>query len=232
MKELPNNSIDLVITDPPYKFENKGGGFYSENKSTKRKYLDNLRKENCIEFNPINFLNLINQKCKKFYAYIFCNKSLIIDYLKYAIQNEYKYDLLTMTKKNPMPTTNNSHLPDLEYIVLIRKGGTYFSDSANFNDYRKNYNTSCKKRKHPAQKDVEIIERFIRLSSKKDDVILDPFMGSGTTAIACKKLNRNFIGYDDKSKWVNLAYKRLGKIDKSYYNELPKKERPKRKQLF
>ena len=145
MKRLPDKSVDLIVTDPPYKFENKGGGFYSKNKSTKRKYLDSLRKEGCTEFNPINFLNLINQKCKKFYAYIFCNKSLIADYLNYAIQNDYKYDLLTMSKKNPMPTTNNSHLPDLEYIVLIREGGTYFSDSANFDDYRKNYSTSCKK---------------------------------------------------------------------------------------
>ena len=57
-------------------------------------------------------------------------------------------------------------------------------------------------------------------------------MGSGTTAVTCQKLDRKFIGYDDKEKWVNLSYKRLGKFDKSYYDELPEEEKPKQKQLF
>ena len=74
MKDIPDKSIDLVVTDPPYKFENQGGGFYSKNKSTQRTYLNSLKNIKCCEFNAIDFLNIIKPKMKKFYGYFFCNK--------------------------------------------------------------------------------------------------------------------------------------------------------------
>ena len=54
IKEIPHRSIDLVVTDPPYKFENQGGGFYSKNKSTQRTYLNSLKNIKCCEFNAID----------------------------------------------------------------------------------------------------------------------------------------------------------------------------------
>ena len=65
MKDIPDCSIDLVATDPPYKFENQGGGFYAKNASTRRTYLNDLKNINCCEFDPILFLNILRPKLKK-----------------------------------------------------------------------------------------------------------------------------------------------------------------------
>ena len=209
MKEIPDKSIDLVVTDPPYKFENQGGGFYAKNDSTHRQYLDNLKNIKCCEFNPYEFLNKLNPKMKSFYGYFFCNKSLVEDYIKFARDNKYQFDILVMAKSNPIPAYNNHHLSDLEYIIMIRDKGTYFSKHKNINDYRKFYLTSCKKGVHPAEKPVELLERFIRVSSQENQVIFDPFMGSGSTGVACFNTNRNFIGYELDSTYFEIAKKRL-----------------------
>lgn len=208
VKELPSNSIDLVITDPPYKFETSGGGFYAKNKPTKRVYLDSLKNINCCEFNPTEFLEILKPKMKRFYGYFFCNKTLVVPYIQWAIKNKFNYDVLVMAKSNPIPSFNNHHLSDLEYIIMIREKGTYFSKHKDLDDFRKFYMTSCKKSIHPAEKPLELIERFIRVSSKENDVILDPFIGSGTTAVACKKLNRQYIGYEINERYFNLAKER------------------------
>ena len=214
MKDIPDNSIDLIVTDPPYKFENQGGGFYAKNRSTKRVYLDSLKKNNCCEFNPSIFLNRIKPKMKKFYGYFFCNKTLVYDYIKFARDNKFQFDILVMAKSNPIPAYNNHHLSDLEYIIMIREKGTCFSKHKNIDDYRKFYLTSCKKGLHPAQKPIELLERFIRVSSSIDDIVLDPFMGSGSTGVACKNLNRKFIGIELDEKYFNIAKERIESSNK------------------
>lgn len=181
LRDIPDKSIDCVITDPPYKLGNQGGGFYAKGKRTKRMYLDDLKSIKCCEFNPSKFLYQLKPKMKKFYGYFFCNKALLEDYIKFARNNKYNFDVLVMAKNNPIPSFNNHHLPDLEYIVMIREKGTYFSKHKRLDDFRKFYVTHCKKGLHPAQKPIELLERFIRVSTKENDTILDCFMGSGTT---------------------------------------------------
>ena len=63
--------------------------------------------------------------------------------------------------------------------------------------------------KHPTQKPLYLLERMILASTRENAFILDPFMGSGTTAVACKKLNRNFIGIEKESEFVELAMNRI-----------------------
>ena len=69
IKSLPDKSIDLVVTDPPYNFGAKGGGFYSESNDSQRTYIKSLDKINCCDFKPIPFLNLIKPKMKHIYIY-------------------------------------------------------------------------------------------------------------------------------------------------------------------
>ena len=209
LKKLKDNSVDLIVTDPPYKFENKGGGFYAKNKSTQRVYLDSLRNINCCDFEPTKFLDLLKPKMKKFYGYFFCNKTLIGDYLKWAKDNKMNYDLLVMAKTNPIPSYNNHHLSDLEYVIMIREKGTYFSKHKTLDDFRKFYLTNCKKGVHPAEKPIELLERYIRVSSQENDVILDPFMGSGTTCVSALLNNRKFIGMEIDENYFNIAKKRI-----------------------
>ena len=219
LKNLSDKSIDLVVTDPPYKFENQGGGFYAKNKSTQRVYLDSLKNIKCCEFEPEEFLDVLKPKMKKFYGYFFCNKTLVVPYIQWAIKNKFNYDILVMAKSNPIPSFNNHHLSDLEYIIMIRDKGTYFSKHKDIDDFRKFYLTSCKKGIHPAEKPLELIERFIKVSSKEGDIVLDPFMGSGTTALAAKNMNRQYLGYELNEEYYKVCLKRLGEFEEEEWGE-------------
>ena len=209
MKDIPDGSVDLVVTDPPYKFENQGGGFYAKYASTRRTYLNDLKNINCCEFDPIVFLDTLRPKLKKFYGYFFCNKSLLVPYIQYAIDHKCSYDVLVMAKSNPIPSFNNHHLNDLEYIVMMREKGSFFSHHKNFDDFRKFFMTNCSKGVHPAQKPVELLERFIRVSSTENDIVLDPFMGSGSCCISAINTNRSFIGIELDKNYFDIAEKRI-----------------------
>ena len=73
---------------------------------------------------------------------------------------------------------------------------------------------SPERTEHPAQYPEELIERIIKTGSNPNDVILDPFMGSGTTAVVAKKLGRNYIGYETELEFINIANKRLADAEK------------------
>lgn len=209
IKNIPDNSIDLVITDPPYKFDSAGGGFFAKNKIDQRKYADDLMQINCCNFEPGPFLDLIKTKLKKVYIYTFCNKTLVADYIQWAKENKCNYDILVMCKSNPIPAYNNHYLSDVEYIIIIREPGTYFSKEKDIELYRKWFMTSCKKGIHPAEKPLELIKKFVRVASPPQSVILDPFMGSGTTGVACMELDRQFIGIELEEKYFEICQKRI-----------------------
>lgn len=212
---IHDSSIDLVITDPPYRFDVNGGGFYSRKRSDKREYIQKLDGLQCCDFVPSDFLNRIKPKLRKFYMYAFCNKTLIREYIEWAERNKYSYDILVMCKSNPIPAHNNHHVSDVEYVIMIREKGTYWSKDKDLDIYRKWYMTSCRKREHPAEKPLELVERFVRVSSEENSVILDPFMGSGTTGVACRNLNRRFVGIEINGDYYNLSRKRI--LDSSIF---------------
>ena len=126
-------------------------------------------------------------------------------------------DLLVWGKTNPIPTCNNKYLSDLEYCVFardkcVRVNGTYETKSkfyispANVDD-KELY-------EHPTIKPLEKIKDFIFNSSNENDIILDCFMGSGTTAVACKELGRNYIGFEINEKYFEIALDRLNGISR------------------
>ena len=121
--------------------------------------------------------------------------------------------MLIWNKTNPLPVYNNHYLIDKEYIIFIRDKGLEFR-AKNF-EYGKTifqYPINLRdKRKygHPTIKPLPIIERLIENSSKEGDIILDPFMGSGTTAVAAKRLNRQYIGYELNKKYCEVANQRI-----------------------
>ena len=205
LKNIPDKSIDLVVTDPPYKFSPQGGGIIN-----KRNYTHRLNAVNCCEFEPEEFLDVLKPKMKKFYGYFFCNKALVPNYLNWAIKNKMNYDILVLAKSNPIPAYNAHHLSDLEYVILIRAPQTYFGKDGVLDDYRKFFMTTTGgKSYHPAEKPIPLLKRFITVSSKEGDTILDPFMGSGSTGVAAKNLNRNFIGFEKEEKYFHIAKERI-----------------------
>jgi len=229
LEKLPDNSIDLLVTDPPYRIHAKSGGGLHNN----REWLSNVHNDGIDKFEPKIFLEKVYPKLKTFNAYIFCSKDLLTEYINFANNQDLNWDLLIMSKRNPIPTKNNKYLSDKEYCIFVRKKGAYFNNDLDYSKYYsvKQVNVTPNKY-HSTEKPLNFIKDLIKMSSKKGDIVLDPFIGSGTTAVACKSLERNFIGYEILEKYYNTALKRLGKIDKSYYEKLSKSEKPKQTQLF
>ena len=90
MKQIPDKSVDLVITDPPYEFISKNPQGWGFMKKENKKHLDELNESFGMSFKPEKFLTLIKQKLKVFNAYIFTNKSLLLEYIQFAEKNKYK----------------------------------------------------------------------------------------------------------------------------------------------
>lgn len=207
-EKIADNSVDLVVTDPPYDIKSSlnGGGVLKE-----KHHLKDLNALDCLSFEPEPFLELLTSKFKNgFNGYFFCNKSLVYRYCAWAVKHNFLYDILVMSKANPVPCVNNHHLSDLEYIVLVRDKGAYFNSKlGDMSNYKKHYSVVIgnggAKSAHPAKKPVELIKRFVRISSVSGDVVLDPFMGSGTTGVACRELGREFIGIEKEPKYFDMA---------------------------
>ena len=205
-KLLDNKSIDLVIIDPPYEIKTmKGGGTIG-----KRKYKD--------EVAPLTngfseeILDILCDKMKKINIYIYCSKLQLPKLLNYFINKKCNYEILTYHKTNPTPLCGNTYLPDTEYVVFAREKGVkiYGEYKTKFKYYTdKNNKEDKKKYKHPTCKPIPFLTNHILNSSNEGDIILDCFMGSGSTGIACMNTNRKFIGIELDEKYFNIAVNRI-----------------------
>jgi site-specific DNA-methyltransferase (adenine-specific) len=200
--------VDLVLTDPPYNFESSGGGFYGNwhgNGHEPRQYISKLENLDCVDFDPEEFLSVLPVK----YAYFFCNKTLVVQYLSYAKNYGLLYDLLVMHKSNPIPAKNSHYLHDLEYVVMMRPKSSHFY-CEEYSLMSKMYSTTVNNaRYHPAEKPIGIMQKFIKVSCPENGTILDPFLGSGTTLVAAKQLGRKAIGIEIEEKYCEIAARRL-----------------------
>lgn len=206
MKSIADNSIDLILTDPPY---NQG---FSGSGSLAKKY--DYRREEILKisnFNPDEFLLAAQPKLKKFSAFIWTSKNLLPIYINFALKNNYNWNLLVWVKTNPIPAYNNSLLPDLEYCIYIREKGAFFNNNLRYNEYKKAMidNVANNEYGHPTQKYLWMIEKMLRIGSNPDDLILDAYLGSGTSVIACIRQNRSYIGFETSKEYCTIAEKRI-----------------------
>lgn len=149
---------------------------------------------------------------KKINIYVWCNKNQLRQYIDYFEDLGCSTELLTWHKTNPVPTCNNKYLSDTEYLLYFRKGGVklYGSYATKKKYYVSPTNKADKEKyKHPTIKPLNIIENLIINSSQEGDTVLDCFMGSGTTGVACKNLNRNFIGIELDEQYFEIAKERI-----------------------
>ena len=112
-----NNSVDLILTDPPYEFISKNPQWWGFMKKENKKHLEELNKEFWMSFEPTELLELCKKVCKKFNWYFFTNKNLLKTYIQWADKNKYKRDILLWLKPNPVPINRWHYLIDKEYIV-------------------------------------------------------------------------------------------------------------------
>lgn len=202
MRSMPDSCVDLVVTDPPYEIHTKGGGL-----GRRPVYENGALGKISQGFDAEATLEQIARICKKINIFIFCSTKQKPRIMNWGYERGCNIAELAWYKPNAAPFTNNTFKSDLENIIYIREKGVKIKGIS------KLFTHNCGKSKygHPTEKPLEIIEKLILTASNEGDLIFDPFMGSGTTAAACKELNRNFIGCEIEAKYCEIAEKRLRK---------------------
>ena len=216
IKKIPDNFIDLVIIDPPYQINNHNVKYDSDLARSIINYNNELYDTKLTNGYDYKILDELIRVLKKINIYIFCNGEQIPFYIKYfVVDRKCKMDIIIWNKTNALPLFNNKYLSDKEYCLYFRKGG--YCSPKNYEDAKTVFyypiNIKDKKKwKHPTIKPEELIRKLIRNSSKEGDIVLDSFMGSGTTAISCIKENRNFIGYEINKEFYKICLKRIKEV--------------------
>lgn len=212
LKQLPDKSIDLVVTDPPYVIDNKGGGLYTQEDKQYVKQLEGIKDGFSTEV-----LDELCRVMKKINIYLWCSQKQLFPLIRYFVEGKKcNFNLITWHKTNPVPACGNKYLTDTEYCLFFREKGVkiYGEFSTKFTYYVTPLNQKDKKLyNHPTIKPLDIIQNLVVNSSQEGDVILDPFLGSGTTAVACVNTNRHYIGFELDKQYYDIACKRLDEVE-------------------
>ena len=228
MKELPDNSVHLMITSPPYNV----GKEYDEDLGLDE-YLTLLRNvfkevRRVLVTGGRVCINVANLG-RKPYLPLHYHIIQIMSVLGFLMRGEVIWDISssagTSTAWGSWQSAKNPTLRDVHEYILIFSKDNYSreknkkKDTINkkdFMDFTKSIWTfpaaSARKIGHPAPFPEELPKRLIELYSFEDDIILDPFMGSGQTALAAIKLKRDYVGYDIDEEYCKLAEKRINQF--------------------
>lgn len=209
MKHLQDHTIDLIVTDPPYQIYTTGGGMYLQDDKKYVKELGAISNGFSEE--------ILDQMCrlmKKINIYLFCSQKQIIPLLDYFVTRRgCNYNIISWHKTNPIPACGNKYLTDTEYILFFRERGVkiYGNYKTKKTWYATPLNVADKKKyDHPTIKPVDILQNLIVNSSKEGELVLDPFMGVGSTGVACKHLGRDFVGIEIDKTYYDTAVERIG----------------------
>lgn len=197
MKLIDDNSIDLIVTDPPY---GDNIAYGRNDKDIKNNENPLINCHALMEFERIlkDNSNIYLFTNWKHYPFL---KGYIEEYTSFNIR------MLIVYVKNHFGM-GYSFRNQYELIIVLEKGKPVYNlnDFSNvvFAEYINQIDTT-----HPHQKDWKIIQKIIRHSSKENDIILDPFAGSGQICLAAKQLKRKYIGIEIEEKWCNFANNKL-----------------------
>ena len=233
MKDIPNNSLHLMITSPPYNVSKE-----YDNDLSLNEYLNLLK--NCFTETYrvlvdggracINIANIGRKPYIPLSDYV----SKIMIEIGFNMRGEIIWNKSAgagiSTAWGSFQSASNPILRDVhEYILIFSKGNYKRERDKEEKELRKDnitkeefiewtksvwtmHTESAKRIGHPAPFPEELPNRLIKLFSFTNDIVIDPFMGSGTTAIAAIKNNRNFIGYEINEEYINLANNRIEKL--------------------
>lgn len=198
-----DDEFDLILTDIPYNQTNDRENW-------------NLRdiqkgKADELDFSLEGLLEELTRLTNNT-IYIFCATEQVSFIRAYLDKNDWTTRLCIWEKTNPSPQNGEYlWLSGIETFVFgikpQRDGG-----NPTFNEHCENtvfrYSTK-KETEHPTEKSLELFKRLIKASSNKNYLVLDPFLGSGTTALACKQLGRDFVGIEKEEEFVEMAKERM-----------------------
>lgn len=208
MKGMPDGAVDIVFTSPPY---NCGLPYET--------YDDNLSEEEFHQFNCEWFTECVRVMAENSRMYIVCSDKLMFDLKNISETTKARFSQLLVWCKPNLSGGAGKISGDWNYltenIILFRKGKRTPMVSTNTNTHNffvipsPQTNFVKDKKLHIAQFPVELPKRI--LSRTPGNVVMDPFMGSGTTGVACVQMNRKFIGIEIEPKYFEIAVNRIKK---------------------
>ena len=212
LETLEKESIDALITDPPYNIARKNNF-----KSMGRAGIDFGDWDK--GFDLTSWIAVAVSRVKKGgNVVIFTDWKSITPIVEELEKNECDVkDMIRIEKSNPIPRNRDRRfITDYEVAVYgVKRGGKWTFNRLDEKYEKPLIKTSVtpKSQKvdngHPTQKSLYAMEWLIERLTNEGDVVLDPFMGSGTTGVACQKLNRDFIGCELSDEYFKMAQKRL-----------------------
>ena len=221
LRQLSDNSIDCLVTDPPYKIVSGGctkplgGVLGSVTSGILNRNINNVKTGSLFDYNSLSFAEWMPEVYRvlkpKSHAYIFISGRRLNELTNEALKTGFIWQNLLVWKKQNV-TPNKWYMNQCEFILMLRKGG-----AKNINDMG---STTCLEflnptgnKTHPTEKPVDLLKHLILNSTNKGETVLDPFMGTGNTGIACIDTNRNFIGFEIDTKFFKFAENKLNFVE-------------------
>ena len=211
---IEDNSVDLIVTDPPYKTTKRG---ISKNTTTGGLVRSDLGKQGKIfKHNDIKiseFMPHLYRVLKEgSHCYIMTNHVNLVEMLNVAKDCGFHFiKSLIWDKGNKI--MGQCYMSQFEYILFFRKGKHKKINYCGTSDILSIPNIKAKdefgQNLHDTEKPVELMEILIKNSSNENDVVFDPFMGIGSTGVACKNLQRKFIGIEIDKRYFDIANTRI-----------------------
>jgi len=199
MKSLPPKSIDLLLTDIPYAHVSRPSGG-----------LRNLDK-GFADTETFGLMNFAEQALRVVSGngVVFCGKEQFSPLFEYFAKG-CSTRMVVWEKTNPMPM-NGQHLflSGVECAVFFRKPGATFNGHCQNTVFRYPNGSS---RVHPTEKPIKLFKEIVTLLSDPEELVLDPCVGSGTTAVACKEMNRRYIVGDISKESIEITKGRLARV--------------------
>lgn len=228
MEEINQGVVSLVLTDPPYNL-----GLFMKNRETNLGALrsnhfaasswDHIEQKDWeVKMNDF-FRESARVLKKKGALLIFVSLMKVETIINLAQKNGFYYKTIGIWhKKNPMPRNMNLHFVNSTeawiYFINDGKTGKFNNKGKVIHDFYESSVIGGKEKehgKHPTQKPVALMEHFVELLSDKGDIILDPFMGSGSTGVAAMNKQRCFHGIELDKTYYKIAMKRMAEVIKS-----------------
>ena len=216
--DFPDKSVDLICTDPPYRITSRGlygncGGMLKNKKVMTGKVFEH---NNC---NVNDWMPQLYRVLKDgSHAYIMCNHINLIEYLNVAVKCGFHFiKSLIWDKKYKIMGT--AYMSQFEYILFFRKGQFKQVNDCGISDIISIPNDKPKDENgnnlHDTPKPVELMKILIEQSTDKGDIVLDPFMGIGSTAIASVLSERKYVGFELDPKYYDIACRRIEEAERS-----------------
>lgn len=212
MKDIPDESIDLIVTDPPYKITSRGNGGNSGGMFQKKI----VNKGQVFNNNDISIKDYLGEFYRMLkpqtHCYIMTNNKNITEFLMAVKDSDFHFiKNLVWVKDNKI--MGQSYMSQFEYIIFLRKGHHKKINNCGESDVLTFPNKKLKdengKTIHDTEKPVGLMKVLIDNSSQPYDLVLDPFMGIGSTGVACVNTGRNFIGMELDKEYFKIAEQRI-----------------------